>query len=136
MRLQCGAWRQREDRDGEGELRGRGSGDVPDIDFNRILAKLVRYFHQPKEYWLDQEHAPRLARNLCRELREAPPAEAFLAGYFGYEPPGDGADESAEEVAVPGLEDSDPMFVARDPQVRDRASRSRPDGARARSSSR
>jgi len=38
-------------------------------------------------------------------LIEAPPAEAFLAGYFKYEPPGDRDAAPLEDVHLPALGD-------------------------------
>jgi hypothetical protein len=89
---------------GGGRPGGReGDGPVPDIDFNRIIAKLVRHFHQPAEYWLTQSTLQDWFEIYDRELREAPPPEAFLASYFSYEPPHDGPPVPVEEVAVPSL---------------------------------
>lgn len=38
-----------------------------------------------------------------RELRELPPADAFVAGYFGYEPPGENDGAPVEEFKLPQL---------------------------------
>ena len=82
-----------------------GEQAAPDIDFNRILAKLVRHFHLTPDYCLDHVTFHDWKDVYGRELLEAPPPEAFLAGYFKYEPPGDPDAAPAEEVAVPQLAD-------------------------------
>lgn len=90
-----------------GRSRAGGSGggrEPPDLDFNRILARLIRYFHQPKEYWLDHATLHDWFAIYSRELVEAPPAEAFLASYFEYQAPAD-ADGPVEEVELPELGD-------------------------------
>jgi hypothetical protein len=59
----------------------------------------VRYFHQPKQYWLDNCTLHDWREIYQRELTEMPPAEHFLAAYFDYDPPViDASSESSEEV--------------------------------------
>jgi len=65
---------------------------------------LVRHFHQPKEYWLDHCTLQEWQGTYHRELIERPPAEDFLASYFGYEAPSAGT-PSAEAATLPELPD-------------------------------
>lgn len=91
---------------GWGRPGGRAGGvDAPDIDFNRILARLVRYYHQPIEYWLTQSTLQDWADIYGRELIDAPPPEAFLAGYFKYEPGGAGTEAQDVTAEMPTLAD-------------------------------
>lgn len=91
---------------GWGHAGGRDGGkDAPDIDFNRILARLIRYFHQPKEYWLEKSTFQDWTDIYGRELNEAPPTEAFAAGYFKYEPSGTSSEAKEVTSEMPSLAD-------------------------------
>ena len=82
---------------GSGTIGGNsGDGRAPDIDFNRILGKLIRFFGQTKEYWLDHGTLHDWADIYGRELLRCPPADEFVADYFGYDRPGDEVEETEE----------------------------------------
>ena len=100
-------WRLARDRwrGGWGRRGGGPRGDAPDIDFDRIIAQLVRHFHQPEEYWLTERTLQDWTDRYGRDLRDRPPAEFFAAAYFGYEAPGDGPEHEAREAALPALAD-------------------------------
>jgi hypothetical protein len=92
-----------------------GGGEPPDIDFNRILARLIRYFGQTKEYWLRHGTLHDWRDLYSPELEETPPADRLVAMYFEamkwWSPPErasaarDGAEEAAEaEVWKSGID--------------------------------
>lgn len=68
-----------------------------------MLGRLVRYFGQSPDYWLDTctLHDWRTIWN--RELVDAPPVDEFVRAYFKYEPPADlsPATSEAEEWICP-----------------------------------
>ena len=84
---------------GTGRAGGSSGGvEPPEIDFNRILARLVRYFGQSPHYWLDHGTLQDWRNIYSRELIENPPTDYFIAGYFKYEAPADAGTSSASST--------------------------------------
>ena len=76
------------DRDGEGTGGSQGGREAPpEINFGRIIGKLVRYFRQSPDYWLDHATLQDWRDIYSRELMESPPLEELAAAYLGYKPP-------------------------------------------------
>lgn len=67
----------------------------------------MRYFHQPKDYWLEHSTYQDWRDIYQRELIEQPPADAFIASYFGYEAPVFGVGAEAEEIEEVTFDASD-----------------------------
>lgn len=86
-----------------------GGGEPPEPDFNRILARLVRYFGQSPDYWLDTCTLRDWTDIWSRELVEAPPVDDLAAWYLKYEPPvhqGTGSQQAAEvDLGLPEFEE-------------------------------
>lgn len=99
-----GARRRGRRRDRAGGRLGRA--EAPDIDFGRILARLIRYFHQPKEYWLANCTLHDWREIYSRELLETPPADALVAAYLDYKPPPTDANDVVRGDEGPELWDS------------------------------
>lgn len=83
-----------------------GGAEAPDIDFGRILARLIRYFHQPKEYWLEKGTLQDWIAIYSRELVETPPIDDLVAAYLGYEKPStvEAVAEIPEAMLLPEFE--------------------------------
>jgi len=54
-----------------------------------MLARLVRYFHQSPDYWLDHCTLHDWQTIWCPNLIKTPPIDYWGAVYFKYEPPAD-----------------------------------------------
>jgi len=85
---------------GWGRARSGGnSGGVapPEIDFDRIEARLLRYFGQTPDYWLDHGTLQDWRKKYGRELIETPPVYEMVAAYLGYKGPGEARADVAEQ---------------------------------------
>jgi hypothetical protein len=92
LRYQTGAWVEATTASVSTRRRrtcrgSRGGGCPPLIDFNGQLARLVRYFGQSPDYWLDTCTLHDWNTIWCRELINTPPVDQIAAAYVGYKAP-------------------------------------------------